>query len=188
MTAPERSCTTSSSRRAAAPARGTAVVEPGCGTVIYARARGAVRPAARPAARARRAAGRPRRHLPAQVDRRGCGDLRHPQGRARPTCRSIPARRRRATPTSCTTARCKAVVLESALRGEAARRARGAGRRAAALCCSRPAGGGSAPARGRSTRSTRRRQAPPVATVCTAADRPRLHPLHLRLDRASRRA
>ena len=61
----------------------TAVVEPGARGDHLPRARRALRPAARPAARDRRAPGRPRRHLPAQVDRRGGGDLRHPEGRRR---------------------------------------------------------------------------------------------------------
>ena len=52
-------------------------------TIGYRRTRRALGPPARPAARARRAARRSRRHLPAQVDRHGRRDLRHPQGRRR---------------------------------------------------------------------------------------------------------
>ena len=125
---------------------------------------------------------RSRRLLPAQVDRRRRHDLRHPEGRrrlragrperARRAQRLHPAqlrgdgrrRRERASPSSCAPSSRRSARRRRCCVARRRRRRRAAARRA------------------RRAR-TRRRRAAGARRVAAGAGRPRLHPLHLGLDR-----
>ena len=127
-------------------------------------------------------AGRPRRDLPAQVDRRGRRDLRHPEGRRRLRAgrSGRAAGAQRLHPAQL---RGQGGRHGAALRADAARRAASSSGTLPALLAARRGRRRRRPARGARrarTRSGRRR--PPRRAPCRAG-RPRLHPLHLGLDR-----